>query len=65
MSDRSEIIRHPANILGELQVISLKIDTLIYRLKELREELDQVSLINYQMWGSPAPHEDFPKRGRQ
>lgn len=63
MSDRSGIIRHPANILGELQVIGLHMHTLSVRLDELRDQLDQVAQIGYEMWGKPRPHEDFPKKG--
>ncbi|MDO3096771.1 hypothetical protein [Mycobacteroides abscessus] len=63
MSDRSGIIRHPANILNELQTVAIQIKNLRHRLEELEGELFQVAEINYEMWGKPEPHEDFPKKG--
>ncbi|MBE5507147.1 hypothetical protein [Mycobacteroides abscessus] len=63
MTDRSGIIRHPANILNELQTVALRIKSLRHRLEELEGELLQVAEINYEMWGRPKPHEDFPKKG--
>lgn len=51
MTDRSGIIRHPANILNELQTVALRIKSLRHRLEELEGELLQVAEINYEMWG--------------
>lgn len=63
MSDRSGIIRHPANILNELQTVAIQIKNLRHRLEELEGELLQAAEINYEMWGKPEPREDFPKKG--